>query len=120
MMRRPRLLLRGQVFGLAFAVLCLVHAGFMDAAARADEASPALAMPEPSSASDDWGGWYLGGHTGYAHGKARSTLSNAVAPNTSSSFGSLDGGALIGYSVQRPSRLVLGLGSRCFLSQLSR
>jgi high affinity Mn2+ porin len=109
MMRRPRLLLRGQVFGLAFAVLCLVHAGFMDAAARADEASPALAMPEPSSASDDWGGWYLGGHTGYAHGKARSTLSNAVAPNTSSSFGSLDGGALIGYSVQRPSRLVLGL-----------
>ncbi len=56
-----------------------------------------------------WGGWYLGGHVGYAHGMANTTLSNSAPPNATSSFGSLYGGALVGYAVQLPARLVLGL-----------
>ena len=107
MMRRSRRLLDGRVF----AAWCLVHAGFMDAPARADEASPFSATQERPWAPGNslWGGWYLGGHTGYVRGKANSTLSNSAVPNASSSFGSLAGGALIGYSVQLRSQLVLGL-----------
>jgi high affinity Mn2+ porin len=71
----------------------------MAAGVRADEAS----FHEDSA----WSGWYLGGHTGYARGKADSVFSES--PAASSAFGSLDGGALIGYSVELRSRLVLGL-----------
>jgi high affinity Mn2+ porin len=62
-----------------------------------------------SSTASAWGGWYLGGHVGYARGKASSTLSNAPLPSASNSFGSLYGGALVGYSIQLHSRLVLGV-----------
>jgi high affinity Mn2+ porin len=111
MMRRPRLLFRGQVFGLAFAAWCLVDIGLVDGLARADEASPSPAAAERSFAPADsaWGGWYLGGHTGYVRGQASGTSSNSAAPNATSSFGSLAGGALIGYSVQLRTRFVLGL-----------
>ena len=100
----------GQVFGLVFAAWCLVHAVFMYAA-RADEASPSPATRERPTAwaSSAWVGWYLGGHTGYVRGNANTALSNLAAPNATSSFGSLTGGALIGYSVQPSPRLVLGL-----------
>ena len=110
-MRRPRLLLRGQVFYLAVAVWCLVNAACMDTVARADEAFLPPSEPDVSvkSAASAWGGWYLGGHAGYAHGKASSTVSNSAAASATSSFGSLQGGALVGYSVQLHSRLVLGL-----------
>jgi high affinity Mn2+ porin len=83
----------------------------MDASAHADEALPPAPMrvvPASSTASA-WGGWYLGGHAGYAHGKASSTLSNAALPSASNPFGSLYGGALLGYSAQLHSRLLLGV-----------
>jgi high affinity Mn2+ porin len=97
--------------GLAVVALHLILAVFMDEAARADEALPPAPMPvvPASSTASAWGGWYLGGHVGYAHGKASSTLSNSAVPSASSSFGSLYGGALVGYSVQLHSRLLLGL-----------
>jgi len=97
--------------GLAVVSLHLILAVFMDEAARADEALPPAPMPvgPASSTASAWGGWYLGGHVGYAHGKASSTLSNSPVPSASSSFGSLYGGALVGYSVQLHSRLLLGV-----------
>jgi high affinity Mn2+ porin len=84
---------------------------FMGGPARAEEVSPSPATRESpiSPAASAWDGWYLGGYAGYAHGKASSTLSDSVVPRASSSFGSLYGGALVGYSAQLHSRLVLGL-----------
>ena len=56
-----------------------------------------------------WGGWYLGGHVGYAHGMANTTLCDSAPPTATSSFASLYGGALVGYAVELPARLLLGL-----------
>ena len=83
----------------------------MDVAARADESSPSPSPREPFRAptASAWSAWYLGGHVGYAHGRANSTLPNSAAASATNSFGSLYGGALVGYAVELRSRLLLGL-----------
>jgi high affinity Mn2+ porin len=93
------------VFCLAVGASFLVLTASMEAAACADEDSPPPSTREEPSAPMPfaWGGWYLGGHAGYAHGRA--TFSNAAT----NSFGSLYGGALIGYAVEFSSQFLLGL-----------
>jgi len=84
----------------------------------ATEASPAVTSTDtfvaspPDKASDTgsaWGGWYLGGHVGYAHGTGKTSVSDSAPQSSTSSFGSLYGGALVGYGVQLRSRFLLGL-----------
>jgi high affinity Mn2+ porin len=84
-------------------------------AAEVSPAAPATGVPlaSPPDKSFDtgaaWGRWYLGGHVGYAHGIGSTSFSDAVPPGLDSSFGSLWGGALVGYGLQLRSRFVLGL-----------
>jgi high affinity Mn2+ porin len=96
---------------LTAAAWCFVPVVFTGGPALADEVSPSLSTREsPASPSAfAWDGWYLGGHAGYAHGKAKSTLSDSATPSANSASGSLYGGAMVGYSAQLRSRLVLGL-----------
>jgi high affinity Mn2+ porin len=83
----------------------------MDAAARADEVAPPFRRGNCRSHPRllTWGGWYIGGYTGYIRGEVTSTLSNSAVPSATSSFASLYGGALLGNSFQLRSRVVLGL-----------
>ena len=99
----------GQVFCLAVLAWSLASVVWMDTVVRAADSSNATRELPPAPAAFTWSGWYLGGHAGYAHGKASSTLSNVATQSFSSSFGSLYGGALAGYSVQLQSRLLLGI-----------
>ena len=70
-------------------------------------------LQAPAAAADrpvfDWSGLYLGGHVGYARGLDRNTLFDPAAMPISSSFGSLYGGAQIGYNHVFASRFVLGV-----------
>ena len=114
---------RGSI-ALFFKVALAIVAGaaFLVSPARAEppalEVSPATAsagapVPSPPEEAPDtgraWGGWYLGGHVGYAHGAATTTLSASAPPGSTSSFGSLYGGALVGYAVRLRSMLLFGL-----------
>jgi high affinity Mn2+ porin len=92
-------------FCLAMGASYLILTASMEAAAYADEPSPPSSTREEPSIPTPfaWGGWYLGGHVGYAHGRA--TFSNSAA----NSFRSLNGGALIGYAVELSSQFLLGL-----------
>ena len=64
---------------------------------------------KPADRGSARGGWYIGGHAGYARGKANTALSDSAPPSLTSSPGSLYGGALVGYAVRLRSRLLLGL-----------
>ena len=78
--------------------------------AAAPASAPVTSQPaKPSDTGSAWGGWYLGGHVGYAHGTANATLCDSALPSSTSSFGSLYGGVLLGYGVRLRSRLLLGL-----------
>jgi Carbohydrate-selective porin len=71
---------------------------------------PVTSPPDkPFDTGSVWGGWYLGGHVGYARGTGNTTLSDPAPQGSASSFGSLYGGALVGYGVQLRSRFLLGL-----------
>jgi high affinity Mn2+ porin len=109
---------------LFFGVAPVIVAGavFLESLARAEppaaEISPAatstgapFAPPpgKPFDTSSIWGGWYLGGHVGYARGTGKTSVSEAAPQSSTSSFGSLYGGVLMGYAVQLRSRLLLGL-----------
>ncbi|HJX63240.1 MAG TPA: carbohydrate porin [Polyangia bacterium] len=78
-------------------------------AAPSTGAALASSPDKPSDTGAAWGRWYLGGHVGYAHGIGSTSFSDAVPPGLDSSFGSLWGGALVGYGLQLRSRFVLGL-----------
>lgn len=81
----------------------------------------ALALANPAAAADlaikapalktvyDWTGLYIGGHVGYAKGRGEPTLPDLGDPASPSSFGAIYGGGQIGYNVQLPSRVVLGV-----------
>jgi high affinity Mn2+ porin len=77
--------------------------------AAASSGAPIASPIGPLEAGSVWSGWYLGGHAGYAHGKASVALPDSAVPSSTSSFGSLNGGALVGYATQLRSRLVIGL-----------
>ncbi len=74
-------------------------------------AEPPAAEVGPAAASSGFlrDGWYLGGHVGYAHGKASVALHDSAVQSSTSSSGSLYGGALVGYAHVLRSRLVIGL-----------
>ena len=74
--------------------------------AGAPVTSPLERVLNPGSAL---GGWYLGGHVGYAHGRVSTMLCDSAPPNSAGSFGRLYGGILVGYRVLLPARLLLGL-----------
>src|SRR6266851_1375309 len=74
----------------------------------------------------DWSGLYVGGHVGYGRGNARVTLADQTVPpdpgppNSANSFGSLIGGAQIGYNYVLPSRILVGIeADASFLNALS-
>jgi high affinity Mn2+ porin len=121
--RRTAVLVRESI-PISSKVALAVVAGttFLVSAARAEplapEVSPAVpSMGAPLASPPDrhfdtgsvWGGWYLGGHFGYAYGKTSTTLSDPAPQSSTSSFASLYGGALVGYGVQLRSRFLLGL-----------
>ena len=117
------MLVRGSIpFSREVALAIVAAATCLVVSARAEpsapEVSPAAApagvpvTPPPDkvlSPSAAWGGWYLGGHVGYAHGMANQILCGSAPPTATSSFASLYGGALVGYAVALPARLLLGL-----------
>jgi high affinity Mn2+ porin len=110
-MRRPAILFPCLISWLGAVAWYAVTAAFVDAAAQADETAGPAPAREMSLAptNSTWGGWYIGGHTGYIRGKVTNTLSNSAVPSATSSSVSLYGGALLGNSFQLRSRLVLGL-----------
>jgi high affinity Mn2+ porin len=67
---------------------------------------PATVAP---SLTYDWAGFYVGGHMAYSRGRSRSTLLDPDPSDSTNLFGSLYGGAQVGYNVVLPSRLVLGV-----------
>src|SRR2546423_12768249 len=78
----------------------------------AQAADIAIKMPvkAPAIARFDWSGPYFGGHIGYGRGQARSTLFDPDPTEASNSFGSLFGGAQVGYNfVSSSSRFLLGI-----------
>jgi high affinity Mn2+ porin len=85
------------------------------AAAEVSPALPSTGSPlasladKPFDTGEAWSGWYLGGHVGYARGTGKTSVSEAAPQSSTSSFGSLYGGVLMGYGVQLRSRLLLGL-----------
>ena len=81
----------------------------VNTAAPSADAQLASSPDEPFDTNSAWGGWYLGGHVGYAHGTGKTSVSDSAPQSSTSSFGSLYGGALVGYGVQFHSRLLLGL-----------
>ena len=107
---------------LGVAPVIVAGAVFLESLARAEppaaEISPAatstgapFASPsgKPFDTGEAWSGWYLGGHVGYARGTGKTSVSEAAPQSSTSSFGSLYGGGLMGYAVQLRSRLLLGL-----------
>jgi high affinity Mn2+ porin len=86
-------------------------------AAEVSPASPSTGAPlasppgNPFGASSIWGGWYLGGHVGYARGTGKTSVTEAAPQSSTSSFESPYGGILMGYAVQLRSSLLLGLES---------
>jgi high affinity Mn2+ porin len=107
---------------LKVALAIVAGATFLVSSTRADpfvpQVSPAAALAsapatlppaQPFDPGSAWGGWYLGGHVGYAHGMTNTTLCDSVPPSATSWFGSRYGGVLLGYAVQLRSRLLLGL-----------
>jgi high affinity Mn2+ porin len=88
--------------------LALFVLAFSDAAIAAD-ISMLMPVKAPIIANYDWTGAYFGGTVGYGRGRARSTLFDPDPSSATNSFGSLFGGAQIGYNYQLPSRLVLGV-----------
>src|SRR5712692_4265542 len=68
-----------------------------------------MPLKAPVNTSYDWTGVYFGGHVAYGRGHARSTLFDPDPTSSSNSFGSLFGGAQIGYNYLLPSRLLLGI-----------
>jgi high affinity Mn2+ porin len=96
----------------------------------ADAAETTAQKPKPPLArivpSFDWSGLYVGGHVGYGRGNAQVTLADQTTPplsvpiNSSNSFGSLIGGAQLGYNYVLPSRVLLGIEADVsFLNALS-
>jgi high affinity Mn2+ porin len=85
------------------------------AAAEVSPALPSTGSPlasladKPFDTGEAWSGWYLGGHVVYARGTGKTSVSEAAPQSSTSSFGSLYGGVLMGYGVQLRSRLLLGL-----------
>ena len=57
----------------------------------------------------EWGGAYIGAHTGYGGGNSRPTLANAPIAFPNHSYGSVTGGIQAGYNIVLPSRLLLGV-----------
>jgi high affinity Mn2+ porin len=83
-------------------------------AAEVGPAAPSSGAPiasptRPVEAGSVWAGWYVGSHAGYAHGKANVALPDSGVQSSTSSFGSLYGGALVGYAHALRSGLVIGL-----------
>jgi high affinity Mn2+ porin len=81
------------------------------------------AVPAPAPAADDWSGYYVGAHLGYAAGSSNWSATPLGAPG-STLFGSLDlfdaydlfkgtgsyfAGFQAGYNFMLPSRLLLGV-----------
>jgi high affinity Mn2+ porin len=85
-------------WGVGVAAL-LLSAG---AALAADALLPRKAPPKPT-ATFDWSGGYVGGHLGYSQGNARNTLFDPAPSTGESGFGSLYGGAQVGYNFVFPS-----------------
>jgi high affinity Mn2+ porin len=77
--------------------------------ARAADVSVLMPVKASVIRSYDWTGAYFGGSVGYGRGFANSTLLDPAPDNQSNPFGSLFGGAQLGYNFQLPSRLVLGV-----------
>ena len=57
----------------------------------------------------DWSGPYVGGHVGYSGGNAAGTLSDPDPMQWSNGFGSLYGGAQLGYNYLVSPRLLVGV-----------
>ncbi len=86
----------------ALGALALGHGA---AAADLPTKIPASALP----AGFDWNGLYLGAHTGYAFGRASTTLSDPAATFARHNIGSAIAGVQAGYNTVLPSRLLLGV-----------
>jgi high affinity Mn2+ porin len=93
-------LLRGSVAAVALAA---------GEDAKAADISVLMPVKAPIIATYDWSGAYFGGTVGYGRGRAQSTLFDPDPSSASNSFGSLFGGAQIGYNHLLSSRLLLGV-----------
>lgn len=92
---------------LGLAALGMLALGHGTAAWAADLPlkAPALALP----AMFDWNGFYLGAHTGYAFGRATTTLSDPATTFARHNIGSVIAGVQAGHNIVLPSRLLLGV-----------
>src|SRR5437879_9036014 len=81
-------------------------------AAGAADVPPLVRKAPLLAPSFDWSGFYTGGHVGYSRGSTRSTrstLSDPLSPNGTSTFGSLYGGLQAGYNHMFPSGFLVGI-----------
>jgi len=63
----------------------------------------------PISTAHDWTGLHVGGHVGYTRGYGSNTLFDPDATPSGAAFGSLFGGAQIGYDHLLPSGVLVGV-----------
>ncbi len=63
---------------------------------------------QAQTGSYNWSGFYLGGHVGYGRGHVDVSLQDPVSTRSGSSFGSLFGGAQVGYNYLLPSHILIG------------
>ena len=86
-----------------------VIVGLAGSVAHAGDTSIAAFAAIPVIAHYDWSGLYVGGHVGYARGRANPALQNPDVTGSGASFGSLYGGVQLGYNYFLSSRFLLGV-----------
>jgi high affinity Mn2+ porin len=83
--------------------------GVLATATSAPGAELALVTKAPIERTDEWTGFYFGGHVGYTRGNGRITLTPPDPMYFNKSFGTLTGGVQAGYNWLLPSRVLLGI-----------
>src|SRR4051812_49858259 len=89
-------------------ILAGLALGALSVSGAALAADIPLKAPRPQPVLD-WTGLYFGAHAGFGRGFSNATLTDPAVAATGNFFGGPVGGLQVGYNVQLPSRIVLGL-----------